>query len=187
MIGVICFNQMTNTDITLQVNQHTSNCCLGNVDYYYYCYYYYVYLGLVGSSSTFPREQVAPSNLRSLGLALQFLQFQAILLFAKALYCSLHITSSASLSIFSVSLLGLQLQLEQPQLETSSRSFLLPILLPIFFLFFQLSPFVSSVLNDMVCLDIKILQYFSPVIHNYTTSRFVIIPLNLVNYGKLLV
>ena len=44
---------------------------------YYYCYYYYyydddddddVYLGLVGSSGTIPREQVAPSNLRSLGL-----------------------------------------------------------------------------------------------------------------------
>ena len=65
--------------------------------YYYYCY---VYLGLVASSSTFPREQVAPINPRSLGLAIQFLQFQAMLLFVKALYFSLHLTSSASLSVF---------------------------------------------------------------------------------------
>ena len=97
--------------------------------YYYYCYYFCVYLGLVGSSSIFPREQVAPSKLRSLGLALQFLQFQAILLFAKALCYSLCLTSAASLSVFLMSLLGLQLQLEQLQLETSSRSFSLPILI----------------------------------------------------------
>ena len=86
--------------------------CKSYLLFYYYC----VYLGLVGSAGTFPREQVAPSNLRSLGLALQFLQFQAMLLFAKALYSFLHLTSSTSLSIFSISPLGLQLQLEQPQL-----------------------------------------------------------------------
>ena len=90
-------------------------------------YYYYVYLGLVGSSGTFHREQVAPSNLMYLGLAVQFLQFQAMLLFEKALCYSLCLTSSASLSIFSMLLLGLQLQLKQPQLEASSRSFSLPI------------------------------------------------------------
>ena len=39
----------------------------------------------------------------------------------------------------------------------------------------------SSVLNDMVCLDIKIPQYFDPVILNYT-CKFVIMPLiNLAN------
>ena len=59
-----------------------------------------VYVGLVGSSGKLPRGQVAPSNLKFLGLALQFLQFQAILLFAKALCYSLHVTSSASLSVF---------------------------------------------------------------------------------------
>ena len=112
---------------------------------YYHCYYYSVYLGLVGSSGTFPREQVVPSNLKSLGLALQFLQFQAMLLFAKALYYSLHLTSSASLSIFLMSLLGFQLQLEQPQFEISSRSFSLLALVRcncLYFLFFQLNPFV---------------------------------------------
>ena len=41
-----------------------------------------------------------------------------MLLFAKVLCYSLRLTSSASLSIFLVSLLGLQLELEQPQLET---------------------------------------------------------------------
>ena len=96
---------------------------------YYYYYYYCIYLGLVGSSGIFPREQIASSNLSSLGLALQFLQFQAMLLFAKALCYSLCLTSPASLSIFLMSLLGLQLQLEQPQLETSSRSFSLPVLI----------------------------------------------------------
>ena len=50
-----------------------------------------VYLGLVGSSGIFPGEQVEPSNLRSLGRALQFLQFQAMLLFAKALCSSLYL------------------------------------------------------------------------------------------------
>ena len=90
-------------------------------------YYYYVYLSLVGSSGTFHREQVAPSNLMYLGFALQLLQFQAMLLFAKALCYSLRLTSSASLSIFSMLLLGLQLQLKQSQHEASSRSFLLPI------------------------------------------------------------
>ena len=44
------------------------------------------YLGLVGTSNRFPREQVAPNNLWSLGLALQIFQFQAMLLFAKALF-----------------------------------------------------------------------------------------------------
>ena len=63
------------------------------------------------------------SNLRSLGLALQFLQFQAMLLFAKAPYYSLHLTSSARLPIFSMSFLGLQLQLSQPQLKTSCSFF----------------------------------------------------------------
>ena len=91
--------------------------------HFYYYYYYCVYLSLVGSSGIFLREQVAPRNLRSLRLALQFLQFQAMLLFAKALCYSLCLTSPASLSIFLMSLLGLQLQLKQPQLETSSRSF----------------------------------------------------------------
>ena len=65
--------------------------------------------------------------------------------FPKDLCCSLHLISSASLSIFSMSLLGLQLQLEQPQLVTSSRSFSLLALvqcncLP--FLFFQLNALV---------------------------------------------
>ena len=41
-----------------------------------------------------------------------------MLLFAKVLCYSLRLTSSASLSIFFVSLLGLQLELAQPQLET---------------------------------------------------------------------
>ena len=50
-----------------------------------------VYLGLVRSSGIFPGEQVEPSNLRSLGRALQFLQFQAMLLFAKALCYSLYL------------------------------------------------------------------------------------------------
>ena len=50
--------------------------------------------------SIFPREQIAPSNLRSLGLALQSLKFQEMLLFAKTLCCSLPLTSPASLSIF---------------------------------------------------------------------------------------
>ena len=82
--------------------------------YYYYYYCYYVYFGLVGTSVTFPKEQVAPSNIRSLGLVLQFLQFQAMLLFAKALcYYFLHLISSASLSIFLMSPLGLPVQLEQ--------------------------------------------------------------------------
>ena len=70
------------------------------------------------------------------------------------------------------------------------------------FLFFQLNQFVprhssinkvtlsfsfvqhnyirSSVLNDVVCFDIKISQYFDPVILKYT-CRFVIIPFNLTN------
>ena len=77
--------------------------------YYYYYYYYYIIIIIIG-------------------LALKFLQFQAMLLFAKALCYSLHLISSVSLSIFSISLLGLQLQLEQPQLVTSSRSFSLPVL-----------------------------------------------------------
>ena len=58
-----------------------------------------VYLSLVSSSGTFPREQVTLSNLMSLGLALQFLQFQTMLLFAKVICSSLHQTSSASLSV----------------------------------------------------------------------------------------
>ena len=155
--------------------------------YYYYHYYYYVPFGLVRSSSTFPREQIVPNNLRSLVLALQFLQFQAMLLFVKALCYSLHLTSSASISVFWMLLLGLQLQLEQPQLVTSSRSFSVAVLVHcncIPFLFFQLSPFVPrhshinkvtlyfsfvqhnsvrpSVLKDMICLDIKMLQIFDP-------------------------
>ena len=77
--------------------------------YYYHCCccyrYLCIYLGLVGRSNKFSREQVAPSSLRSLGFAFEFLQFQAMLLFAKALCYSLHQTSSASLSIFSMSLL----------------------------------------------------------------------------------
>ena len=97
--------------------------------YYYYHCYYCVYLGLVGSPDIFPREQVAPSNLRSLGLALQFLQFQARLLFAKALCYSLRLTSPASPLFVFMSLPGLQLQLEQLQIETSSRSFSLPVLI----------------------------------------------------------
>ena len=36
---------------------------------YYYYYYYCVYLGLVGSTGTFPREQIVPKNLRSLRVA----------------------------------------------------------------------------------------------------------------------
>ena len=80
--------------------------------YYYYCYYYCLYLGLVSSSCIFPREQAAPSNLRSPGFALQFLQFQTMLLFEKALCYSLRLTSPASLSVFLMSLPGLQLQLE---------------------------------------------------------------------------
>ena len=110
-----------------------------------------------------------------------------MLLFVKALCYSLHLTSSASISVFWMLLLGLQLQLEQPQLVTSSRSFSVAVLvhcncLP--FLFFQLSPFVPrhshinkvtlyfsfvqhnsvrpSVLKDMICLDIKMLQIFDP-------------------------
>ena len=39
-----------------------------------------------------------------------------------------HLISSASLSIFSMSLLGFQLQLEQPQLVTSYRPYSLPVL-----------------------------------------------------------
>ena len=96
-------------------NYHYNSCCC-------------VYLGLLGSSGIFPKEQVTPSKLKSLGRALQFLQFQAIQPFAKALYYSLHLTFSASLSMFLMSLLRLQLQLEQSQLVTSSRSFSLPIL-----------------------------------------------------------
>ena len=90
-------------------------------------------------SGTFRREQVAPRNQRSLGLVLQFLQFQTMLLFAKALYYSLHQTSSAtSLSVFSVLLIGLQLQLEQPIIYL--------------FLFFQLNLFVPrhSSINKVI-------------------------------------
>ena len=130
-----------------------------------------------------------------------------MLLFAKALCYSLCLTSAASLSIFLMSLLGLQLQLEQPQLETSSRFFLRPLLIRCNCLSFsvlstQLNPFVPrhwninkvalsfifvqnsyvrhSVLNGMVCLYIKTPQYFDPAILNYTCS-FVIIQLNLAN------
>ena len=45
-----------------------SHICYYCYYYYYYYYYYYVYLDLVDSSGTILREQVAPSNLRSLGL-----------------------------------------------------------------------------------------------------------------------
>ena len=38
----------------------------------------------------------------------------------------------------------------------------------------------SSVLSDMICLDVKIPQYFDSVILNYT-CRFAIIPLNLIH------
>ena len=128
-----------------------------------------------------------------------------MLLFAKALW-----TSSASPSIFLMSLLGLQLQMEQPQLVTSLRFFYSQILFSLsqillstitrvtcLFLFFQLNPFVArhisinkvivsfnfvqcsfirpSVLNDIVCLDIKITRYFDPIILN-CTFRFAIIP-----------
>ena len=112
-----------------------------------------------------------------------------MLLLANTLCYFLVATFSASISIFSMSLLGLQLQPEQPQLVTSSRSFSLLILVHsnfYLFLFFQLNPFVprhnninqvtlsssfaqgnyirSSLLNDMIYLDIKISQYFDPVI-----------------------
>ena len=128
-----------------------------------------------------------------------------MVLFAKALYYFLHLTSSASLPIFSMSLLELQLKLEQAQLETSSRSFLLPVLVhcnclsfPVLstqcfvlrhssinkvtlsFNLVQHNYVRSSLLNDMICLDIKIPQYFDPVILN-CICRFVIISLNLSN------
>ena len=90
-----------------------------NLLYYYCC----VYLGFVSSSSAFPRKQVVLSKLKSLGLALQLLQFQEMLLFVKALCYSLHLISSASFSIFLMSFIELQLQLEQPRPMTSSRSF----------------------------------------------------------------
>ena len=115
----------------------------------------------------------------------------------------LFLYSSASLSIFSMSFLELQLQLEQPKLVARSRSFSLPVLaycncLPVFLThsfcpkekrykkgdtFFSFVPhnYVrSSMLNDMICLDIKITKCFGLVIRNYT-CRFVIIPLNLAN------
>ena len=116
------------------IREKHAQCSPDSFYYYYYHYYYYHYcycvsLCLVGSSGIFPREQVAPSNLRSLGLVWQFLQFQAMLLFANVLCCSLCLTSPPSLSIFLMSLLGPQLQLKQPQLETSSRSFSLPVLI----------------------------------------------------------
>ena len=101
------------------IREKHAQCSPDSFYYYYYYYYYHYYyhycycvsLCLVGSSGIFPREQVAPSNLRSLGLALQFLQFQAMLLFAKVLCCSLCLTSPPSLSIFLMSLIGPQLQL----------------------------------------------------------------------------
>ena len=133
-----------------------------------------------------------------------------MLLFENVLYYSLHLTSSANISIFSVSLLEPQLQLEIPKLETSSRSVLLLVLVycnclffPVlsiqsfcprhsninkvthFFSFVQHNYVRPSMLNDMICLDIKIPQYFDPGILNYT-CRFVILPLNLANSAKLL-
>ena len=117
----------------------------------------------------------------------------------------LFLNSSASLSIFSMSFLELQLQLEQPKLVARSRSFSLPVLaycncLPFtvflthsfcpkekrykkgdtFFSFVPHNYVRSSMLNDMICLDIKITKCFGLVIRNYT-CRFVIIPLNLAN------
>ena len=89
---------------------------------------HFLHLSLVGSFGTFARELVSPSNLWSLGFSLQFLQFRVILLFAKALCYPLHLTSSPSLSVFMISLLGLQLQLEQPQFVANSRFFSLSIL-----------------------------------------------------------
>ena len=86
--------------------------------HYFYCYYCFN-LGLVGSSGKLLREQVVPSNLRSLGLALHFWQLWEMLLFAKALCNFLYLTSSAILSIFLMSFQGLQLQPEQPQLVTN--------------------------------------------------------------------
>ena len=58
---------------------------------------------LVASSGIFPREQVTASNRKSLELVLQFLQFQAMLLCAKALCYSLCLNfSNQSFNLFNV-------------------------------------------------------------------------------------
>ena len=59
----------------------------------------FILVWLVVGASIFPREQGEPSNIRSQVLALQSLQFQAILVFAKVPCYFFHLTYLTILSI----------------------------------------------------------------------------------------
>ena len=123
----------------------------------------------------------APCSYRSLALALQSLQFQAVLFFPKVLCYSLHVFLQPVFQSFGRHFQGSNYNRNGHNLRQALD--LLYVLSQItvivcFFLFFHLKPFVTrhsikvtlflsfvpqsyvrpSVLNHMVCLDVKIPQ-----------------------------